>query len=114
LPRFFFPYINTEKAIDKTKVHLKERVQQFRKKYKISEQVTFKYINRGDHSIVEAIEIQADRSSSDMVLVSARGGNNITTLFVGSTTNDLLARNRKMPLWWCGRKGLALLAIVDI
>src|SRR5690606_9396117 len=98
LPQFFFPYINTEKAIDKTKVHLKERVQQFRKKYKISEQATFKYINRGYHSIVEVIDIHADRRSSDMVLVFARGGNNITTIFVGSTTNDLLARNRKMPL----------------
>lgn len=98
LPQFFFPYINTEKAIDKTKTHLKERVQQFRKKHKLSEQITFKYIDREDHSIVEAIEIQADRSGSDMVVVSARGGNNITTLFVGGTTNDLLARNRKMPL----------------
>lgn len=98
IPQFFFPYINTEKAHDKTKLNLKEKVQQFRKKYPLAEQVTFKYIDREDHSIVEAIEIQADRSDSDMVVVSARGGNNITTLFVGSTTNDLLARNRKMPL----------------
>ncbi|QAA82641.1 universal stress protein [Aequorivita sp. H23M31] len=98
IPQFFFPYINTEKALDKTKLHLKEKVQQFRKKHKLSEEITFKSIDREDHSIVEAIELQAERSNSDIVVVSARGGNNITTLFVGSTTNDLLARNRKMPL----------------
>ena len=98
IPSFFFPYINTEKAIDKTKVHLKEKVKQFRKRYKLSEQLPFKYTDRADLSVVEVIELHAEKGNFDIIVVSARGGNNITSLFVGSVTNDLLIRNRKMPL----------------
>lgn len=98
IPSFFFPYINTEKAIDKTKAHLKEKVAQFRRRYKLPEKVSFRYTDREDMSVVEAIEIHAEKGDFDIVVVSARGGNNITTLFVGSVTNDLLIRNRSMPL----------------
>lgn len=98
IPSFFFPYINTEKAIDKTKIHLKEKVLQFRKKYKISEQIPFRYTYREDLSVVEAIENHAEKNDSDIIVVSARGGSKLTKLFVGSVTNDLLIRNRRMPL----------------
>ncbi|WP_313112967.1 universal stress protein [Aequorivita sediminis] len=98
IPSFFFPYINTEKAIDKTKYHLKEKVKLFKKKFKLAEDMAFRYIDRESYSVVEAIEIHADKGEFDIVVVSARGGNNITSLFVGSVTNDLLIRNRRMPL----------------
>ena len=98
IPSYFFPYINTQKVIDKTKNHLKDRVQQFKKKFQISEKIEFRYTDREDLSVVEAIEIHAEKGDFDIVVVSARGGNNITSLFIGSITNDLLIRNRKMPL----------------
>ena len=98
IPSFFFPYINTEKAIDKTRKQLKEKVQQFRKRYEVSEEVPFKYMDRKDLSVVEAIEQHAEKEDFDLIVVSARGGNNITSLFIGSVTNDLLIRNRRMPL----------------
>ncbi|MEO9077512.1 MAG: universal stress protein [Gelidibacter sp.] len=98
IPSFFFPYINTEKAIDKTERHLREKVQQFRKKYKLPEQLPFRYTDREDLSIVEAIELHAEKGEFDIIVISARGGNNITSLFIGGVTNDLLIRNRKMPL----------------
>lgn len=98
IPSFFFPYINTEKAIDKTNDHLKERVKQFRKRFKLPETIPFKYTDRRDMSVVEAIELHADKGNFDIVIVSARGGSKLTALFVGSLTNDLLIRNRKMPL----------------
>lgn len=98
IPSFFFPYINTEKAIDKTERHLKEKVKQFRKKYKLPEQIPFRYTDREDLSVVEAIETHAEKGKFDIIVISARGGNNITSLFVGGITNDLLIRNRNMPL----------------
>lgn len=98
IPSFFFPYINTEKAQDKTERHLKEKVQQFRKKYKLSEDIPFRYTDREDLSVVEAIELHAEKGEFDIIVTSVRGGNNITSLFVGGVTNDLLIRNRKMPL----------------
>lgn len=98
IPSFFFPYINTEKAMDKTRNQLKEKVQQFRKRYQISEDIPFKYMDRKDLSVVEAIEKHAEKEDFDLIVVSARGGNKIASLFIGSVTNDLLIRNRKMPL----------------
>lgn len=95
---FFFPYINTEKAIDKTKSQLKEKVKQFKKKYKHTQDVEFKYMDRKDFSVVEAIEKHAEKGNFDIISVSARGGNKIASLFIGSVTNDLLIRNRSMPL----------------
>lgn len=98
IPSFFFPYINTEKAIDKAKKNLKEKVQQFKKRYKSSEDIEFKYMDREDLSVVEAIEQHAEKGDFDIIVVSARGGNKIASMFIGSVTNDLLIRNRRMPL----------------
>lgn len=98
IPSFFFPYINTEKAIDKTRNQLKEKVQQFKKRYQLSDNIPFKYMDRKDLSVVEAIELHAEKEDFDLIVVSAKGGNKIASLFIGSVTNDLLIRNRKMPL----------------
>lgn len=98
IPSFFFPYINTEKAIDKTKNQLKEKVQQFRKRYQLSIDIPFKYIDRKDLSVVEAIELHAEKEDFDLIVVSSKGGNKIPSLFIGSVTNDLIIRNRRMPL----------------
>lgn len=95
---FFFPYINTEKAIDKTKRQLKEKVNQFKKRYKHTNDVVFKYMDRKEYSVVEAIEKHAEKGDFDIVVVSARGGNKIASMFIGSVTNELLIRSREMPL----------------
>lgn len=98
IPSVFFPYINTDKAVDLTKSHLQKKVKQFRKRFKITEEIPFRYIDREDLSIVEAIEFHADKGDFDIIVVSARGGSKLSSLFIGSTTNDLIVRSRKMPL----------------
>lgn len=98
IPSFYFPYIDTEKAHEETKKHLDSRFAQFRKKYFLPDHIRFKYVDKKNSSIVETIERVADKENFNMIIVSARGANNITSLFIGSTTSDLLVRNRKMPL----------------
>lgn len=98
IPQFFFPYIDLEEAADKTKLHLKERYDQFNKKYKYPSQVKFKYLDKEESSTVETIEKEAVAGNFDLIVVSAKGANNLTTLFIGSTTNDLLTRPRRKPL----------------
>lgn len=98
IPGYFFPYINSEKAVDKTESHLKTKVKQFRKKHELGEEVEFRYTDREELSVVEAIEKHAQKGNFDLILVSARGGSHLTSLFVGSVTNDLLIRQREMPL----------------
>ncbi len=98
IPSFFFPYIDTEKAIDRTKRHLHTRFEQFNKKHQLPDYIHFKYLDKEELSVVETIEQEAEKGDFDMVVISARGANNLTSLFIGSITNDLLLRNRRMPL----------------
>ena len=98
IPSFFFPYINTEKAIDKTREHLHTRMGQFLKRHQLPANLKFKYLDKKGHSIVEMIEKEAEEGEFDMIVVSARGANNLTSFFIGSITNDLLLQNREMPL----------------
>src|SRR5690554_826172 len=98
IPSFFFPYINTEKAMDKTLEHIENKIKQFRKKYKFPEEMKFNHLDRSENAVVDVIEKYADKGEFDMIVVSARGANNITKLFIGSITNELLTQKRKMPL----------------
>lgn len=98
IPSIFFPYINTERAMDKTKEHIQNKITQFRKRHKFSEEINFNYIHSPENAVVEVIEKHAEKGEFDMIVVSARGANTITKLFIGSITNDLLIQNRNMPL----------------
>lgn len=98
IPQFFFPYVDLEEAVDKTKLHLKERFAQFRKRHQLPADIQFKYLDKEESSTVETIVQEAVAGNFDLIVVSAKGANTLTTLFVGSTTNDLLVRPRRKPL----------------
>lgn len=98
IPSFFFPYIDFEQAVDKTQTHLKTRFDQFRKKYNLPDYIRYRIRDKEGSSVVETLENEAETKGFDMVVISARGSNNLTSLFIGSITNDLLLRIRKMPL----------------
>lgn len=98
IPSFYFPYIDSDKAHEETRKHLHSRFLELQKKHALPTDISFKYLDKKDSSVVEMIEREAERGSFDMIIISARGANNLTTLFIGSTTNDLLLTNRKMPL----------------
>lgn len=98
IPSFYFPYIDTEKAIDKTKTHLHSRFEHYKKKHKLSDDVVFRHIDREEDSVSEVIDRTAKKDDFDIILLSARGGNTITSLFIGSITSDLLIKNKSTPL----------------
>lgn len=98
IPSFFFPYIDTDKAHNETRRHLATRFEQFRKKYELPDKIRFKYVDQGESSVVEIIEQEAEKGDFDLVVISARGANNLTSLFIGSITNDLLLRLNRRPL----------------
>lgn len=98
IPSLFFPYIDFEQAVDKTRKHLQTRFEQFRKKHQLPDYIRYRMEDRKESSVVETIEQEAETKDFDMVVVSARGSNNLTSLFIGSITNDLLLRIRRMPL----------------
>ena len=98
IPQFFFPYVDLDAAVDKTKLHLQERFTQFRRKYQLPADILFKYQDKEETSTVETIVQEAVAGNFDLIAVSAKGANNLTTLFIGSTTNDLLIRPIRKPL----------------
>lgn len=98
IPAFFFPYIDSEKAHEEAKNKITSRFLQYRKKHNLPEEMVFKYLDKKEASVVETIEEEAVKQNFDMIVVSARGANNLTSLFIGSITNELVIRNRTMPL----------------
>lgn len=100
IPSFFFPYIDNKKAVDKTLEHSKERYTQFIKKNKIDdENISFNTVYQAESSVVDIIVDTINKKDIDMVILSARGANKLTSLFVGSTTQGLILKNLTVPLF---------------
>lgn len=98
IPSYFFPYINTQKAENKTIVHLKEKERNFIKKYKLKDQIDFKNINKEDSSVVEIIKNEALKNNFDLIIVTVHGANTFTSLFLGSVTNELITSSSYKPV----------------
>lgn len=98
IPSYFFPYINTRKAEHKTLKHLKEKEKNFIKKNKLNDLISFKNINKENSSIVEIIKKEALKQNFDLVIVTAHGANTITSLFLGSVTNELITSSSYKPV----------------
>lgn len=97
IPSVYFPFIDREKAMDKTEAHLEAKYLAFCKRNNI-EDVPFTLINHDDLSVVEAIVRHSKKEKMDMIVVSARGGNKITSLFIGSITNELVLEDIPIPI----------------
>lgn len=98
IPSFYFPYIDREKAHEETRKHLHSRFIELQKKHALPSDTLFKYVDKKESSVVEMIQREAERGNFDMIIISARGANNLTSLFIGSTTNDLILSNQTMPI----------------
>lgn len=97
IPQVYFPYIDREKAIDKTQEHLDDRFATFARRFKLND-IPFKHFYRRDLSIVESIRKYAREENADMIIMSAKGGNKLTSLFIGSITKDMLLQDFRMPV----------------
>lgn len=97
IPSVYFPYIDRQKAIDKTQRHLDEKFNSFTKRFKLNE-TPFTHFYREDLSVVESIRRYARKNEANMIIMAAKGGNKLTSLFIGSITNDMLLQDFKMPV----------------
>ncbi len=98
IPSVYFPYINREKAIDKAEKQISAKFNNFCKRFKL-EKIPFIQSYREDFSVVETIIENAYKENIDLIMLSAKGGNKLTSIFVGSTTNDLLLNNSELPIY---------------
>lgn len=97
IPSVYFPYIDRQKAIDKTETHLENRFKAFLKRFKISD-IPFTLLHRKELSVVDTIRKYARDNEASMIVMSAKGGNKLTSLFIGSITNDMILQDFKMPV----------------
>lgn len=97
IPSVYFPYIDREKAMDRTEKHLNDKYVAFLRRNKL-ENIPFALAYHDELSVVGAIRRYAERENMDIIIVSARGGNKITSLFIGSITNELLSEDLNSPV----------------
>ncbi len=97
IPSVYFPYIDRQKALDKTQKHLENKFLAFSKRLKLGD-IPFANFYREDLSVVDSIRKFAREKEASMIIMSAKGGNKLTSLFVGSITNDMLLQDFKMPV----------------
>jgi len=93
----YFPYIDREKAIDKTQQHIETKFISFAKRFKLND-IPFEHVYQENLSIGENIRDYAKKKGSDMIVMSAKGGNKLTSLFIGSITKEMLLQNFIAPL----------------
>lgn len=98
IPSVYFPYIDREEAIDKAKKHLNKKYSQFLKKHHIKDNIPFELIYQTEHSVVETIKHQIQKQSIDLCIMSARGGNKLKSLLIGSLTNEFIQEGLGIPL----------------
>jgi|SRR5690625_62085 len=98
IPSIYFPYIDRDKAIDKAKNHVQNRFKNFSKRYDLRE-FPFILVYKEDLSVVESIISKSRKNDIDLIMLSAKGGNKITSLFVGRTTGDLLLNDANLPIY---------------
>lgn len=97
IPQVYFPYIDRQKAIDKTQEHLDTKFNTFAKRFKLNG-IPFTHLYRKDLSIVDSIRKYARDNEANMIIMSAKGGNKLTSMFIGSITNDILLQDFRMPV----------------
>lgn len=97
IPQVYFPYIDRQKAIDKTQEHLNDRFRSFARRFDLKD-IPFTHFYREELSVVESIRKYAREENADMIIMSAKGGNKLTSLFIGSITKDMLLQDFRMPV----------------
>lgn len=100
MPIQFSPYLDKEEALPKIEKHTKERFEKFLSKMEGSH-TEFKIIRGRDTSVSSRLVEESGKSAVDMLVVSDKGGNLLSSLLVGSVTDELFGSELKIPLWVC-------------
>ena len=100
VPIQFSPYLNKEEVVPTIEKHTREKFERFLSKSENSE-VETRIIRGRDASVSSRLSEEAEKSKADLLVVSDKGGNLISSLLVGSVTDELFGSQLKLPLWVC-------------
>ncbi|WP_034921346.1 universal stress protein [Gillisia sp. CAL575] len=99
MPIQFSPYIPKENLDIKIEKHLRERYEKFIKKLHLKRELELEIIPGKDTGVAEKLQIKAQTSKVDLIILGDKGGNTFSSLLVGSVTEELFNQDLEVPLW---------------
>lgn len=100
VPIQFSPYLDKEEVVPKIEKHTKEQMEKFLSKSDVKD-IQTKIIRGREASASRRLADEALKEKADLLMLSDKGGNIITSLLVGSVTDELFSSHLKIPLWVC-------------
>lgn len=98
-PVHFSPYIPKEDMQPKIEKHANERMKKFLQHLGEEETITPLIFSAQDSSEAWQLARKAENSHVDMLIVTDTGGSTISSILVGSLTEELFNEKLQLPLW---------------
>jgi nucleotide-binding universal stress UspA family protein len=99
VPVQFSPYLPKEAMAPKIEKHAKQKSEKFLSKLDYKGEVTPLIIPGRDSSVARNLLDFAKKNKVDILIVADKGANNISSLLIGSVTEELFGENPEIPLW---------------
>lgn len=93
IPSVFFPFIDDQETKVKAEKLIMVQYEALNKKLKISDTWSFKAVYQNGKSISDIILRENKNCRADMLVMAAKGASTIATIFLGSTTNEIINRD---------------------
>lgn len=90
VPSGFFPFLDDAKTLERTEKHVNKDNQQKIKKYNFDATWSVESVRKGEDWVGEKLAKMYRKNKYDLMLLSAKGGNKLSKLFIGSTTNEII------------------------
>ncbi|MDN3596652.1 universal stress protein [Zunongwangia endophytica] len=99
IPAQFSPYVSDETLKSKIKKHSEERLEKFIKRLHKSYDIHQHALESKESSVAEKLVEHSQARGADLLMVADKGSNNISSLMLGSVTNELSTSNARIPIW---------------
>ncbi|TDN84745.1 nucleotide-binding universal stress UspA family protein [Salegentibacter sp. 24] len=99
VPVQFSPYLPKETMAPKIEKHAREKGEKFLSKLNYKGTVTTLIIPGRDSSVARNLLDGTKKNNVDILIVADKGANHISSLLVGSVTEELFGESPELPLW---------------
>ncbi|UBZ09709.1 universal stress protein [Leeuwenhoekiella palythoae] len=98
VPMQFSPYVSSEDAVKKIEKHLEQKSTKFFKKSTSPAPDHSQLLFAKDKSVGDKFQIELQKQKPDLLILSDKGSNNISSLLIGSLTEELFDEHLSCPL----------------
>lgn len=99
VPVQFSPYVPKEAMAPKIEKHAQHKNEKYLSKLNYKGEITSIIIPGRDASVARNLLDYAKKNKVDILIVADKGANNISSLLVGSVTEELFGEKPEIPLW---------------